>query len=71
VLISTVVSTILSLAAIMLFRPFGIRSIPAGPYGIIFSLYVLKLNIDRETSLGRADMQNMAAVSLRARALRL
>lgn len=38
VLISTVVSTLLGLAAILLLKPFGIRSIPAGPYGIIFSL---------------------------------
>ncbi|KAK1924713.1 hypothetical protein DB88DRAFT_509787 [Papiliotrema laurentii] len=38
VLISSVVSNIFSLAGIILLGPFGVNAIPAGPYGVIFSL---------------------------------
>lgn len=40
VLISSVVSNIFSLAGIILLGPFGVNAIPAGPYGVIFSLSV-------------------------------
>lgn len=38
ILISSIISTILACAVIVLLHPFGIRSIPGGPYGIIFSI---------------------------------
>lgn len=38
VVVSTFLSTVLSFSAIILGHRFGLNSIPAGPYGIIFSL---------------------------------
>ncbi|KIR24945.1 hypothetical protein I309_06229 [Cryptococcus deuterogattii LA55] len=38
ILISSVISTILACAVIVLLHPFGIKSIPGGPYGVIFSI---------------------------------
>ncbi|KAL7422189.1 hypothetical protein Q5752_002835 [Cryptotrichosporon argae] len=37
-LISTIISTALSFVAIVLLHPFGLNAIPAGPYGLLFSL---------------------------------
>ncbi|ODO11430.1 hypothetical protein I350_00210 [Cryptococcus amylolentus CBS 6273] len=38
ILVSSAVSTLLAYATIIILHPFGIRSVPGGPYGIIFSL---------------------------------
>ncbi|WVQ71502.1 hypothetical protein IAR50_001040 [Cryptococcus sp. DSM 104548] len=38
ILVSCVLSTLLACATIIVLHPFGIRSVPGGPYGIIFSL---------------------------------
>ncbi|RXK35291.1 hypothetical protein M231_07462 [Tremella mesenterica] len=38
VLVSTVISVLFSLAVILVFHKLGLNSVPAGPYGLIFSL---------------------------------